>query len=343
MSRETLNWLNSNTLIGFTEKRGNAWHYRAEEQGAESNHYPHAIPIEEVKRRLFNWQAVEGQISATALTDTGVLSVTDADRKAIMRGDTGAILGIFKQGYQPHQYDAWLLDTVSSILDSDLSIGSAGLLRGGGVAWVSVEVPDSIVTPSGVEFRPNLLAATSLDGTLSTTFKRCVTNVVCDNTMAAGLGEQGQQVKVKHSRYSHARLGDIREALAIVHTVGEEFARQVEELTNTHVSAGDWSRFLDSLAPIPEAVSTFKPGRAHTMAVNKREKLQNLYDHDNRVTPWRGTAYGVVQCVNTYAHHVANASKTGAARAESNMLNAITGATDKMDNETLRLLQLAIA
>ncbi len=29
MSRETLNWLNTNTLIGFTDKRGHAFHWRA--------------------------------------------------------------------------------------------------------------------------------------------------------------------------------------------------------------------------------------------------------------------------------------------------------------------------
>jgi len=35
MSRETLNWLNTNTLIGFTDKRGHAWHWRAQEQDGE--------------------------------------------------------------------------------------------------------------------------------------------------------------------------------------------------------------------------------------------------------------------------------------------------------------------
>ena len=33
MSRETLQHLNTNVLIGHTEQRGTAWHYRAEEQG----------------------------------------------------------------------------------------------------------------------------------------------------------------------------------------------------------------------------------------------------------------------------------------------------------------------
>jgi len=53
MSQETMSWLNSMTLIGNTDARGNAWHYRAAEQGAESNHYTGAIPVVDVQRRLF--------------------------------------------------------------------------------------------------------------------------------------------------------------------------------------------------------------------------------------------------------------------------------------------------
>lgn len=33
MSSETSTWLNTSTLIGFTDQRGHAWHYRADDQG----------------------------------------------------------------------------------------------------------------------------------------------------------------------------------------------------------------------------------------------------------------------------------------------------------------------
>ena len=59
MTTETINDLNKNMLIGFTEKRGNAWHYRESAQGEEPNHYVGAVPLEDVRRRLFSWKAVE--------------------------------------------------------------------------------------------------------------------------------------------------------------------------------------------------------------------------------------------------------------------------------------------
>ena len=59
MSTETAQWLNTMTLIGNTDHRGTAWHYRAELQGDEPNHYPGPVPVADVERRLFSWDAVE--------------------------------------------------------------------------------------------------------------------------------------------------------------------------------------------------------------------------------------------------------------------------------------------
>ncbi|MGH2841910.1 MAG: DUF932 domain-containing protein, partial [Solirubrobacteraceae bacterium] len=40
---------------------------------------------------------------------------------------------------------------------------------------------------------------------------------LCDNTHSAAMSETGQQIKVRHSRYSRLKLTDAREALAMVH------------------------------------------------------------------------------------------------------------------------------
>ena len=60
MSRETLHDLNTNTLIGNTSQRGNAWHYRSEEQGEESNHYSGPIPMAASKEPTTAREETEG-------------------------------------------------------------------------------------------------------------------------------------------------------------------------------------------------------------------------------------------------------------------------------------------
>jgi phage/plasmid-like protein (TIGR03299 family) len=345
MSQETSSWLNTHTLIGFTDKRGHAWHYRAADQGDEPNHYPGPVPVADVERRLFGWDAGSAAVFAEYLTEDGFVRLADGSRQAVVRpagafgpGDPGAILGLFKTGYKIHQFRQWLLDTVAAILDADLSIGSAGLLRGGAVAWVSVEVPDTITTPEGVAFRPNLLACTSHDGSLATTYQAVATNVVCDNTMSAALAEDGQRLKVRHSRNSVGRLGQVRDALGIVHTVADEFAAQVAELCRVEVSDADWRRFVNAHAPIPDRMAA---PRAKTLAEAKQVTLNRLWNSDARVAPWRGTAWGVVQAVNTYVHH--EQTVRGADRAERNMLRAVEGGADTLDRATLTTLRQVLA
>src|SRR4051794_30201614 len=276
MSRETLQHLNTNTLIGNTDHRGTAWHYRAEEQGNESNHYPGPIPVRDVQRRLFCWEAVSRPLAVEVPADLNSMTHLNefdvparrkvlADRQAICRSDNDAVMGVFTSGYEMHQYDEWLLSTVANILDDSLAISSAGLLRGGAVAWVEVSVPESITTPEGVVFRPNLLATTSFDGSIATTFKRTVTDVVCDNTREAALAEHGQTFKVKHSRHSQTQLAPAREALALVHTLADDFAREVAELCSIEVTNRDWVRFLDTHVRRTDQAGLPLKGRALTL------------------------------------------------------------------------------
>jgi phage/plasmid-like protein (TIGR03299 family) len=324
MSRETIAWLNENVLIGYADKRGKAWHYRA----GSDNHYDGPVPVSEVERRLFSWEPVTNILACPCGCGDQFKSVSRSDNRHRM--------GIFREGYQPHSYKRWLLDAVSFMLGDTLAIGSAGLLRNGAIAWVSVEVPDSITTPEGVEFRPNLLATTSFDGSIATTFKRVVCLAVCDNTRNSALAEHGQQYKVKHTRNSDIKLSDARQALAMVHTIAEEFEAEVRELCSITVTDKQWFQFLDAYVPVPE-----DKGRSQTVANNKRDQLTAMWRHDHRAAPWTNTAFGVVQSVDTWLQH--ESTVRGATRPERNMMNVINGTTVKTDREALATLRLVLA
>ena len=348
MSEESLTWLNSNTLIGCTSKRGTAWHWRSEEQGDRSNHHSGAIPVPDVQDRLFGWTAESRRLAVEVEADRASMThlskdgqprswAVVADRQAICRSDDDTVMGIFGPGYTRHQYREWLLSTVADLLDGDLAISSAGLLRGGAIAWVEVSMPDTITTPEGVAFRPNLLATTSFDGSIATTYKRTVTDTVCDNTRELALAESGQEFKVKHSRNSRAQLGPARQALALVHSLRDEFAAEVAQLCATTVTHGQWQRFLNAQVPRVDAMRQPLAGRALTLANIKRDTLAGLYRNDPRVAPWSGTAHGVLQAVSTYDQH--QATVRGGSRAERNSLKTITGDFGRLDRQSWHTLQ----
>lgn len=336
MSRETFEWLNTNTLIGFTEKRGKAWHAR---EGYD-NHFTGPVPIEAVRSRLFAWKAEEhplilGHADGDVVVPDGVIP----GRKAIVRNDTGDVLGIFGNDYKIHDYEEWLLTNVEHILDDDLQIGTAGLLRNGGQAWVQVEVPETLEFAGGIKARPFLLAATSLDGTLSSTYGRAVTNTVCDNTMAIAMTEHGgARMKFRHSKNSIGRIKDVREALEIVYSAADDFGRQVEALLEQEMTSAKFAKLVEDMVPLPDQKKA--PG-AYNTAVRKREDIHWLWNADERVAPWQGTAMGAWQAFNTYDQHESKLrSKT--VRAERNAGRMVTAQQDKADFLVLdRIMEMA--
>lgn len=326
MSQETAQWLNTMVLVGFTDLRGTAWHYRASEQGQESNHYPGAIPVDDVLRRLFNFEVVERPLYFYDPSSDSFIQIED--RKAMVTDDTADVLGVFKQGYKGHQYQEWLIENIAAILDDDVQIGSAGLLKNRGQAWVSIETPEN-QSVSGFAFRPHIVCATSFDGSLSTTYKGAVTAVVCDNTLSAAMSEDGQVFKLRHSKYSTLHLADAREALGLIFNVSDAFEAEVAALLDHKVSEHAWQKVLDLVVPLPE-----DDGRGKTMAENKRDKLQVLYKTDERCEPWKGTALGVLQAFNTWNHHYATVRK-GVPRVLRNMENVISGKFDAADDAVM--------
>lgn len=361
MSSETAEWLNTNTLIGFTDPkygRGKAWHYRRGLQGDEPNHYPDAIPVEDVRRRLFGWEAVSSPLVYMAPAPEGedvpdvvdakgnALSyVTDTERQVIYRSDNHNVLGVFKEGYVPHQYGPTLLDAVAQLLTPDglaatdeiLAIGSAGLLRGGARAWVQVQRPDNVRTPEGVEFRPTLLSGTSFDGSLATVYKMVYEIVVCDNTMDAALAEKSGTVKVRHSRNSGLKIEDARQALQIIVESADTFAAYIKKLCETEVTDKQFEMFLNEWAKLPA-----EAGRAKSVAENKRSIARNLWNTDMRVAPWTNTAFGVLQTTNTYDHHFRQIKNT-TDRAERNMDDVLGGKSAASDAETMKMLEKVFA
>ena len=158
---------------------------------------------------------------------------------------------------------------------------------------------------------------------------------------SAALGDKGaQKIKIKHSVNSLNRIADVRAALGIVHQIEEDFAEQVATLCATPVSNKEWGLFLDVHTPLTEKGEQ-KTGRGLTLATQERDELTHLWNHDLRVSPWKNTAFGVVQAVNTYTHHIGTVRN--ASRVERNASRVITGGVDALDNSTLNELVSVLA
>ena len=340
MSKETLEWLNKNTLIGFSDEFGKAWHHVDGD-----NHWDGPVPVDRVKK-LFDWEAVRLPIVVVSdETDVDVdvdVDVPEFDTSrfvAICHPENGTVFQIASNRYEIHQYDEWLVEQVMALIDvseGELTIGSAGLLANGGQAWVQVRPPESLVV-GGDEQVPWILATTSHDGSLATQYKGQRQRVVCDNTLSIGLSERTNEFRVRHTSNSRLLLAQAREALEIIYGQQDEFDEQVERLLNSEFSNDQFMGTVDELHPIP-AANIDEDGkvtneRARNKVLRTRAELERFWFEDPRVAPWTGTVWGAWQAHNTWWHW----SRTHGTGGDDELLKSrqvkdmVTGDTEKWD------------
>lgn len=353
MSRETSTWLHDNSLIGDTEKMGSAWWMR---QGVDSqgrpNHFTGPVPVEEVLNRLFPVEhdvtprRVAVEVPATLDTMTHLAEdgspmrwAIQDDKRGMHRNNSDTVHGIFSESYQPHQYREWLVENVSTLMDtpqSGLHIHSAGTLAGHAVAYVQFMPDDAITGQCGMTLLPWFLATTSFNGKVASTYKFCTTAVVCDNTLDMARGEKGTPVvKYRHSKNSLTKIQDARTALGITWENAEDTMAELDRLADTPMPAEKWVKLLDVMHPVKLDATP----NSITMATGMRDRLTAMLHNDPRVNPWDGTALGAFQAFNTFGQHV-KATRGKTDRGERNMLDTISGKIGDQDAKVLAAMSL---
>lgn len=339
MSKHSAEYLHENERVGFGRK---AWWFSSviekalKAAGKPASHYTKAVPLAEVRRLLGSVKVTSGQLFTTYTDANGEKqSVQDTDRQVILNAATGDIFGVFKQGSEWPDHTR-LVDSISALVGGagDLGIQTCGLLDFGARAYVSVGIPsDMTIEKVGITYRPNLIAAQALDGSLSETYMRTITVPLCDNTLSACLSESGDKIKVKHTKNASLKIKDAREALDILAQTADTFSAEVIALSEMKVTDKKRDAVLDVLIPMPT-----EEGRGLTMATNKRDAILALLANDPRVSPWAGTGWGMVQAFNTYGQHVAirrgagkDESAVNAVRFDRNMRDVLTGKTQESD------------
>lgn len=298
-----------------------------------------SIPVSAVEQ-MFDWKAVEVPVYADFVGQ----KINLQGRKALVRIPGGIPLGSPSAKYAPHNYETSLLGGVQRILGGGLAINAAGMTGYGAKAWISVSLADTVCTPEGVEFLPFLMAMGSHDSTIATTYKRSALLLICNNQLGAlhrDKGSEGhgmQAVKVRHTANSGLRLDSAQQALGILAQTEDEFARQIRELCEQEITEQQWSDFVKAYVPLDDDAPE---GRGRTMAENKREQLTEMYRTDPRVSPWRGNLFGVVQCVNTWDHHVSTVRN--AERSERNAERSMSDYYDQLDSNTLAVARRVLA
>jgi len=344
-STETMEWLRSNILVGYTDERGPAWWAAGAvtRDGTwsaipDGSHFPGPVPIEVVRAQL-DVPLVKGASHVTYLDEAGERQVSsDEDTAPIVNARTGQVFGYPKKGYKIHPYLETLHGFIEQILlDESVGVGSVGLLKKGGVAFLQAVLPE-VLEVEGYGYQPYVLGVTSADLSRATSFGTGAKGAVCDNTVTAALAGALTSFKYRHTSGSAPKVQAARERLGVrLVQAGEEIAEAITALTKVDVSDAEFSAWLDMTAPVPDPdPKSSTGGPAFTFATAKRGEMSRLWTQDPKVRPWAGTAFGVYQADNTYRTWTQRVA--GASRMERNLANDALGETASADRKALDAL-----
>lgn len=220
-------------------------------------------------------------------------------RIALERTDNGRVLNVVSKKYGIHQFGEVLIDnllTLTSASSTDLDILGAGLLQNGAVGWVQVQAPT--VEVAGDEIAPTITLASSHNGTLATSYRVGMHRFACSNQIASLRRRMDNVYKIRHTLNSRMQFGQAREVLGLMFKESEEFAAEVATLINTSVSDAQWVTIMNRMMPRPTGENVAPA--AITRWENRWDAISKLYREDERVAPYRGTAWGAVQAFSTY-------------------------------------------
>lgn len=341
-------------MIGNTSRRqvagGGAWFGKGQVKAS----YEDAIPVQHVYDNLLNWEPIEvpnanliplqDSVGADGFLDDGTpyrLNIRD-DYKAIVRSDNYASLGVFKNAYDSSAYNR-MVAFIQDVFQGHLPVWNAGLLGGGKKFFITVGMDQTMHDDkSGLDFWPYLMFHSSLDGSLANTFVPGTGVAQCDNmfpAMRKAATAAGRLVKFKRSRHSLSdiRIKSLRDALGIMTIEAEQFSDDLHNLVDTPLTRADFHKALGVILPTPNDDAA---KAAVTRYENQRDALVDLYLGSPMVEPWKDTAFGFVQMINTYNNRYK--AVRGALQVERTFERALSGSLAEADSEAVRALELVL-
>jgi phage/plasmid-like protein (TIGR03299 family) len=292
--------------------------------------------------------------------------------KAIVRGDSNAILGVVTDRYRPIQNREAgdLMDAV--VTEGNAHIEVAGALGAGERCWMLAQIPGAfdVLGRNGRAdtVRPYVLAAWGHDGKHGLVLKSTFVRVVCNNTLTAALGGkwgQSADVYVKHTQGAKVRIDEARRALGIISKQVETTAQAYQALASRDLTRGEARDYFARVLPYPTApvqdetaqqaterlLGTVTSSAVTATQAQAREAIARVYEtrdiFQRLLFVGQGheiaghTAWGAYNAVTAWTDHVypiLQSGKVSAVRQSSVLFGAYAGVKERALSSALDLV-----
>lgn len=246
-----------------------------------------------------NWKVKESDVTYNVIDNAGIPAVKSiTGKKALYRSDTLAPLSIVGDKFnivQPSEVLEFFRDLTEQ---NGMVLSTAGVLFGGNRFWALAETGREAEVTKGDMIKGNLMFVTSVDGTLSNTAKFVSTRVVCNNTLAIAMKENGGLMV----RKTHRGVWDSTQAkidLGLLDSSWDAFMLDLRRLSNRKMSDDEVQKFFKKTFYDPKHDECNQP----IGAVKRVNTLMSKYIVGAGAEYAHGTAFGALNAItNLFTH-----------------------------------------
>ncbi len=252
------------------------------------------------------------------------------ENHVLLRGDTGAPLGLVSEGYKVVQPKTVLEFFRDLTENAGYQLHTAGTLFGGRKFWALAKVASACVVGAD-KVDAFLLLSTSCDGTSATEAKEVATRVVCNNTLTIARGERNGSIKVGHRSTFNADRVKAQMQNSADNFAG--FIEQTQRLASIRVTNAMAEEFVRKLlrpneTELNREIETLRApkGEAEILALFRGNAMGGT------LFGTAGTAWGLVNAVSEF-YDWRKSGKTPSHQLDS----ALFGAGDAMKSRAFEL------
>jgi phage/plasmid-like protein (TIGR03299 family) len=263
-----------------------------------------------------NW-GVELRPLATTVADGGV-SIGVESHRAVMRMDTGAVLGVVGEDFRPFGNADAFAFFEPLVGEGLITLETAGSLRAGRRVWIMAKVctADTVEVVAGDPIDPYVLLCHGHDGSLALRVGFNPVRVVCQNTLRMALDEGEGLFTLRHTSGLSTGLVSIREALAEQVRIYQGSVESWQFLASRRCDPAEFESYvLRVFGPSDHE----EPAPGAKVGARVLEAVKPLFTEGkgNDLPGVRGTWWAGLNAVTEFlTHHRGSAAGTAAERAE---------------------------
>ena len=180
---------------------------------------------------------------------------------------------------------------------------TAGALGNGERVWILAKLPGEIRVIGNDISHKYLLLANGHNGCTSVQMKFTTVRVVCQNTLAQALAEDGRIVSVHHGRGFWTRMQDAKTMLGVITDRFDAMATQMKRMAGAALTAAQLQGYLAAVFPNPPRADD---ERAMRVVLRDRDGAARLFETGpgNEASGVKGTLWAAFNGVTDYVDHV---------------------------------------